>query len=86
MALSDQDHMNMFGCTAQDWEDYIVPQIKLVGPHMLAASILSDAQELLHMNAEGNAEQVRQYLNRSKKIIFDLAEKDHPDNKYRQAS
>ena len=58
-----------YGCSEAELERGIAdwPTTKT----MLAGSILSDAQELLAM---GRTEEVRQYLNRAKHIIFEHLE------------
>ena len=60
---------NCYGMSAEDIKNQFFDSItfKLSGPGMIAASYLSDAQEVL----EGNPEAARQYINIAKLIMFE---------------
>ena len=69
-----QREIRMYGCTEAELRDSVESSItfKVSGPVMVAAGIMSDAQELLSMGgqSESTREQVRQMLNQSKFILF----------------
>jgi len=75
-----QREVRMYGCTEAELRESIEDSItfKLSGPAMVAASIMSDAQELLAFGGESDStrEQVRQMLNQSKFILFTYVMKD----------
>lgn len=64
----------MYGCYEDELRKSIESSItfKVSGPVMVAAGVMSDAQELLAMGgqSESTREQVRQMLNQSKFILF----------------
>jgi hypothetical protein len=61
--------LQAYGASKADILESITDSItfKLSGPGMIAASYLSDAQEVL----EGNPEAARQYINIAKMIMFE---------------
>jgi len=65
--LETERHYQMFGCTEEDLKAMLDSPF-YANPLMLAASILSDAQEEL---ARGHDERARQYINKSKWVIFE---------------
>lgn len=66
--LERERHYQMFGCTEEDLKAMLDLALDFNSPLMLAASILSDAQEEL---ARGHDETARQYINKSKWVIFE---------------
>ena len=69
----DRKHYEMFGCTEDDLKAMLNLSLDFNSPLMLAASILSDAQEVLE---RGDNETARQYMNKSKWVIFELMKED----------
>lgn len=61
--------INMYGCMIDDFIDSVTDSItyKTAGPMMVAAGLMSDAQEMMAM---GDVESARQYLNRAKALLF----------------
>ena len=91
-ALSEQEKLQvrMYGCTEAEMREAVEQSItyRFSGPAMMAASLMSDCQEML---AHGNgqiglsgapeidamvSEDVRQALNRAKWILFTYCMKD----------
>jgi len=73
LTTQEINQVRMYGCTEADLRDSIESSItfKFSGAAMVAASIMSDAQELMSMSSsEGTREQVRQMLNQAKWILF----------------
>lgn len=68
-----EDERLMFGCTLQDLQDSVESSItfKFVGPAMVAAGMMSDAQEALAADGaqRRTREEVRQMLNRAKWVL-----------------
>lgn len=68
--------VSMYGCTEQQLRDSVEDSItfKLSGPAMVAASMLSDAQEMICTEygdvTDARAEEARQAINRAKFIMF----------------
>lgn len=68
--------VSMYGCTEQQLRESIEDSItfKLSGPAMIAASMLSDAQEMICTEygevTDNRAEEARQAINRAKWVIF----------------
>lgn len=60
----------MFGCTRDELREGVESSItfKVAGWHMLAASMMSDAQELIE---RGGLDQARQTLNRAKWVLLE---------------
>ena len=71
----EQRQIRMYGCTEAELRESIEDSItfKLSGPAMVAASLMSDCQELAAY--ENNNEQIRQLLNQSKFILFNYVMK-----------
>ena len=79
-ALTEQQkrEVRMYGCTEQQMREAVEESItfRFSGPAMMAASIMSDCQEMLSSDNGGQydmmiAEDVRQALNRAKWILFE---------------
>jgi len=70
-----QREIRMYGCTEAELRESIEDSItfKISGPVMVAAGLMSDAQELAAY--ENNNEQIRQLLNQSKFILFNYVMK-----------
>jgi len=68
--------VSMYGCTERDLRESIEGSIafKFSGPAMVAASMLSDAQEMISTEygkvTDNRAEEARQTINRAKWVIF----------------
>lgn len=68
--------VSMYGCTEQQLRESVEDSItfKLSGPAMVAAGMLSDAQEMIYTGygavTNNRAEEARQAINRAKFIIF----------------
>lgn len=81
--MSKQDwELQAYGCTAAQLDRMVEEQCFKGQELLFAAGILSDAQEILsaEFNEDGwispdQANQVRQYLNRAKHIMFGVKEK-----------
>lgn len=75
-----QREIRMYGCTEGELRESLESSItfKFTGPAMVAAGLMSDAQELLAMGGENERtrEQVRQMLNQAKFILFTYVMKD----------
>ena len=71
----EQREIRMYGCTEAELRESIEDSItfKVSGPVMVAAGLMSDAQELAAY--ENNNEQIRQLLNQSKFILFNYVMK-----------
>ena len=75
-ALSSQEkrEVSMYGCTEAQMREAVEQSItfRFSGPAMMAASLMSDCQEMLQYSGDDyNArEDVRQALNRAKWILF----------------
>ena len=71
-----QREIRMYGCTEAELRESIEDSItfKLSGPAMVAASLMSDCQELAAY--ENNNERIRQMLNQAKFILFTYVMKD----------
>jgi hypothetical protein len=71
---SQKRDIRMYGCTEAELRESVedCTTFKFGGPAMMAASIMSDAQEMLSFGgaSESTREQVRQMLNQSKWILF----------------
>ena len=69
--------VRMYGCTVADMREAVEQSLtfRFSGPAMMAASLMSDCQEMLASDNSGQfdimiAEDVRQALNRAKWILF----------------
>ena len=77
--LSEQQkrEVRMYGCTESDMRESVESSLafKHRGPAMMAASIMSDAQEMINTEYGEidfmRAEDARQALNRAKWILFE---------------
>lgn len=78
-ALTDKQkrEVRMYGCTEAEMREAVEQSItfRFSGPAMMAASIMSDCQEMLASDNGGSydfmvVEDVRQALNRAKWILF----------------
>lgn len=67
--------MNMYGCDLHKFKESVKDSFtyKVTGGWMVIASLMSDAQEMLE---HGDTEAARQYLNRAKALVFDMAQGD----------
>jgi hypothetical protein len=76
IGLSDteQRQIRMYGCTELQMKEAVEQSLtfRFSGPALMAASIMSDCQEMLTQGAEDSmiCEDVRQALNRAKWILF----------------
>ncbi len=77
---SQQRDRRMYGCSEAELRESIESSItfKFSGPAMVAASIMSDAQEMLSFSGqnENSREHIRQMLNQAKWILFTYVMKD----------
>lgn len=78
--LTEQEkrEVRMYGCTEAQMKEAVEESItfRFSGPAMIAASMMSDAQEMLAHDNGGQfdlmvAEDVRQLLNRAKWVLFE---------------
>ena len=74
-ALSSQEkrEVSMYGCTESQMREAVEQSttFRFSGPVMMAASLMSDCQEMLQDCGDYNVrEDVRQALNRAKWILF----------------
>jgi hypothetical protein len=86
-ALTEQEkrEVRMYGCTLAQMRESVEQSItfRFSGPAMMAASLMSDAQELI--NTESGdvdsmlAEDARQCLNRAKWILFEYCVEQRRD-------
>ena len=74
MDMKRQREIRMYGCTEAELRDSVEDSItfKCSGAAMVAAGLMSDAQEMLSFGgaSESTREQVRQTLNQAKWILF----------------
>ena len=82
IGLSDteQRQIRMYGCTELQMKEAVEQSLtfRFSGPAMMAASLMSDCQEMLAHDNGGSydfmtVEDVRQTLNRAKFILFNYA-------------
>ena len=70
----------MYGCYEDELRNSVESSItfKVSGAEMVAASVMSDVQELLEMGGQSAStrEQVRQMLNQAKWVLFTYSMKD----------
>jgi hypothetical protein len=71
--LSDvqKREVRMYGVTEYGMREAVEQRLRMTTPTMLAASIMSDAQELMET---GDIEDARQALNRAKWILFEYTD------------
>ena len=73
---SQKREVRMYGCTVEQMREAVESSItyRFSGPAMMAASLMSDAQELINTEYGevdfNRAEDARQTLNRAKWILF----------------
>ena len=83
-ALSEQQkrEVRMYGCTEAQMREAVEQSItfRFSGPAMMAASLMSDAQEMINTEYGevdfNRAEDARQCLNRAKWILFNYVMKE----------
>lgn len=70
--MSVDKQIQMYGCDFQAYKATVKDSLtyKLSGGVMVLAGLLSDAQELMAM---GDTETARQYLNRAKALMYEMA-------------
>ena len=83
MSEQQKREVRMYGCTEADMREAVEESLtfRFSGPAMMAASLMSDCQEMLASDNGGSydlmvAEDVRQALNRAKWILFTYVMKD----------
>ena len=75
--MQRQREIRMYGCTEADMREAVEQSITFrhSGPAMMAASLMSDAQEMINLEYGDidymRAEDARQCLNRAKWILFE---------------
>ena len=81
MNESQKRDIRMYGCTEAQMREAVEQSItfKYSGPAMMAASLMSDAQEMINTEYGDidfmRAEDARQCLNRAKWILFEYCDK-----------
>lgn len=77
MSETEKREVRMYGCTVDQMREAVEQSLtfRFSGPAMMAASLMSDCQEMLASDNAGQfdlmiAEDVRQALNRAKWILF----------------
>ena len=76
LSESQKREVRMYGCTVEQMREAVESSItyRFSGPAMMAASLMSDAQELINTEYGevdfNRAEDARQTLNRAKWILF----------------
>lgn len=77
MSETEKRQVRMYGCTEAQMKEAVEQSLtfRFSGPAMMAASLMSDCQEMLASDNAGQfdlmiAEDVRQALNRAKWILF----------------
>ena len=79
---SQKRDIRMYGCTEAQMREAVEESItfRFSGPAMMAASLMSDAQELINTEYGevdfNRAEDARQCLNRAKWILFEYCMKE----------
>ena len=77
LSETEQRQIRMYGCTELQMKEAVEQSLtfRFSGPALMAASIMSDCQEMLTQGAEDSMirEDVRQALNRAKWILFQYA-------------
>jgi hypothetical protein len=83
MTEQQKREVRMYGCTEADMREAVEQSLtfRFTGPAMMAASLMSDCQEMLASDNGGSydlmiAEDVRQALNHAKWILFTYVMKD----------
>jgi hypothetical protein len=67
----EKGEVRMYGVTEYGMREAVEQRLRITTPTMLAASIMSDAQELIQT---GDYEDARQALNRAKWILFEYTD------------
>ena len=83
IATNEQEkrQIRMYGCTEAQMKEAVEESItfRFSGPAMMAASLMSDAQEMINTEYGDidymRAEDARQALNRAKWILFEYCDK-----------
>lgn len=77
MSETEKREVRMYGCTVDQMREAVEQSLtfRFSGPAMMAASLMSDCQEMLASDNAGQfdlmiVEDVRQALNRAKWILF----------------
>lgn len=77
MSETEKKQVRMYGCTEAQMKEAVEQSLtfRFSGPAMMAASLMSDCQEMLASDNAGSydfmvVEDVRQTLNRAKWILF----------------
>ena len=74
LSETEQRQIRMYGCTELQMKEAVEQSLtfRFSGPALMAASLMSDCQEMLTQGAEDSMirEDVRQALNRAKWILF----------------
>ena len=74
LSETEQRQIRMYGCTELQMKEAVEQSLtfRFSGPALMAASIMSDCQEMLTQGAKDSMirEDVRQALNRAKWILF----------------
>lgn len=82
LSTSELNEVRMYGCTEAKLRASVTESItfRLSGPAMIAASMLSDAQEMISTEygevTDSRAEEARQIINRAKWVMFEFVMKD----------
>lgn len=82
LSTKEIQQVRMYGCTEAQMREAVEQSItfRFSGPAMMAASLMSDAQELINTEYGEvdymRAEDARQTLNRAKWILFEYAMKE----------
>lgn len=82
MTVSEQQQVRMYGCTEAQMREAVEQSFtyRFSGPVMMAASLMSDAQEMINTEYGEvdymRAEDARQCLNRAKWILFTYCDKE----------
>ena len=81
LSTREINEVRMYGCTEAQMREAVEQSItyRFSGPAMMAASILSDAQEMINTEYgevdSMRAEDARQAINRAKWILFEYMDK-----------
>jgi hypothetical protein len=79
--MQQKREISMYGCTEAQMREAVEQSItfRFTGPVMMAASLMSDAQEMINTEYGEvdfmRAEDARQALNRAKWILFEYCDK-----------
>ena len=79
---SQKREVRMYGCTVEQMREAVESSItyRFSGPAMMAASLMSDAQEMINLEYgevdSMRAEDARQAINRAKWIMFEYVMKE----------